>query len=119
MRSASILAAVLSLIMGSDAQAHAFLVKADPAVGSAVTNKPTALRLEFSEALEFAFSGVELATASGSALTLNGMRFADDTHKVLVAGVPVLAPGMYRVKWHAVSVDTHRTEGEFTFTVKP
>ena len=119
MRSVLIVAAALTLAMGGDAQAHAFLVKSDPAVGSAVTGKPTALRLEFSEALELAFSGVDLATASGSALALNGMRFADDTHKVLVAGLPMLAPGTYRVKWHAVSVDTHRTEGEFTFTVKP
>ena len=113
------LAAALSFGTGSVAEAHAFLVKSAPAVGSSLTSKPTTVRLEFSEALELAFSGVELATASGSALALNGMRFADDTHKVLVAGLPMLAPGSYRVKWHAVSVDTHRTEGEFTFTVKP
>ena len=119
MRFVPIFAVALPLIMGSDAEAHAFLLKSDPAVGSSLTNKPTALRLEFSEALELAFSGVDLATASGSALALNGVRFADDTHKVLVAGLPILAPGTYRVKWHAVSVDTHRTEGEFTFTVKP
>jgi methionine-rich copper-binding protein CopC len=30
-----------------------------------------------------------------------------------------LRPGTYRVSWHAVSIDTHRTEGAFTFTVKP
>ena len=35
--------------------------------------------------------------------------------------VPVkgtLAPGAYTVKWHAVSVDTHHTQGTFEFTVK-
>jgi methionine-rich copper-binding protein CopC len=30
-----------------------------------------------------------------------------------------LAPGTYRVAWHVVSVDTHRTEGAYTFAVKP
>jgi len=33
--------------------------------------------------------------------------------------VPPLAPGRYRVKWHVLSVDTHVTEGDFTFTVAP
>jgi methionine-rich copper-binding protein CopC len=30
-----------------------------------------------------------------------------------------LAPGTYKVTWHAVSVDTHRTQGSYEFTVKP
>jgi methionine-rich copper-binding protein CopC len=50
---------------------------------------------------------------------VNGVRFADDGHKVLLANLPMLGPGVYRVKWHVVSVDTHRTEGDFNFTVKP
>ena len=29
-----------------------------------------------------------------------------------------LAPGTYTVKWRAVSVDTHHTQGDFDFTVK-
>ena len=28
-----------------------------------------------------------------------------------------LSPGTYRVRWHVLSVDTHKTEGSFTFTV--
>jgi len=28
-----------------------------------------------------------------------------------------LAPGTYRVKWRVLSVDTHVTEGDFTFRV--
>jgi copper resistance protein C len=30
-----------------------------------------------------------------------------------------LAAGAYTVHWHAVSVDTHHTQGTFEFTVKP
>jgi hypothetical protein len=37
----------------------------------------------------------------------------------LVLPLPPLAPGRYRVRWHVVSVDTHRTEGEFGFEVTP
>jgi len=31
--------------------------------------------------------------------------------------LPQLKPGRYRVRWHVVSVDTHRTEGSFEFSV--
>ena len=30
-----------------------------------------------------------------------------------------LPPGVYTVNWHAVSVDTHHTQGSFNFTVAP
>jgi methionine-rich copper-binding protein CopC len=36
-----------------------------------------------------------------------------------VLALPPLAPGRYRVRWHVVSVDTHRTEGEYSFSVEP
>ncbi len=32
-------------------------------------------------------------------------------------GIKADGPGAYHVRWHAVSVDTHKTEGNFTFTV--
>jgi copper resistance protein C len=32
-------------------------------------------------------------------------------------GLKPLSPGTYRVRWHVLSVDTHRTEGSFTFHV--
>jgi methionine-rich copper-binding protein CopC len=33
--------------------------------------------------------------------------------------LPKLAPGLYTVIWHIASVDTHRTEGRFQFTIRP
>lgn len=116
----SIISAVLFL-GGSitETRAHAFLVKSDPPVGATVAAKPSTVRLEFSEAIELGFSGLEFSNAKGAPLPLNGFRFADDGHRVLLANLPMLMPGAYRVKWHVVSVDTHRTEGEFMFTVKP
>ena len=35
----------------------------------------------------------------------------------MTVGLKALAPGSYKVRWHALSVDTHTTEGAFTFTV--
>jgi len=40
-------------------------------------------------------------------------------NKQLVLSLPPLGPGRYRVHWHVVSVDTHRTEGEYSFTIEP
>jgi methionine-rich copper-binding protein CopC len=36
---------------------------------------------------------------------------------VLHVGLKPLPPGTYRVHWRVLSVDTHTTEGSFTFQV--
>jgi len=36
-----------------------------------------------------------------------------------VLNLPPLTPGHYKVSWHVVSVDTHRTEGSFSFDIQP
>ena len=114
----SLTALLFALTMSSDADAHAFLLKSDPTVGATVA-APKTLRLEFSEAVELAFSGVEVVKGSGGAVPTQNVRLNGNDHKVLLADLPPLSPGAYHVKWHVVSVDTHRTEGDFTFSVKP
>jgi methionine-rich copper-binding protein CopC len=37
--------------------------------------------------------------------------------KVMRVSVGSLATGTYTVTWHALSVDTHKTQGSFSFTV--
>ncbi len=39
--------------------------------------------------------------------------------RALVPIAKAFAPGAYTVHWQAVSVDTHHTQGDFRFTVKP
>ena len=109
---------LFALMIGSAVHAHAFLVKSDPAVGATVT-APKTLRLEFSEAVELAFSGIAVAKESGGAVPTQNARLNGNDHKVLLTDLPPLSAGAYRVKWHVVSVDTHRTEGDFAFSVKP
>ena len=119
MRQMLALMAVCFVAIGPRAEAHAFLVKALPAVGSTVERGPGELRLDFSEAVELAISGVEMKDARGTAVPLSQLHFGDQAHRELIAGLPQVMPGSYRVTWHVVSADTHRTEGSFTFTVKP
>lgn len=101
------------------ALAHAFLDHAVPPVGGAVATSPKEIRLTFSEGVEPRFSGIELATSDGRTIATAPAILDPADDKQLVLAVPDLAPGRYRVNWHVVSVDTHRTEGEFTFTVGP
>ena len=39
--------------------------------------------------------------------------------ELLLVSVPQLTAGTYRVTWRVLSVDTHVTEGDFTFDVAP
>jgi methionine-rich copper-binding protein CopC len=113
------IAASLAFALGAtQAFAHAQLEKATPAVGGTVS-PPSEIRLEFSEGVEPKFTKVAL-TGPGGAVTLGAAHVegADKTIFVTPIAKP-LAPGVYHVSWHAVSVDTHHTQGTFDFTVKP
>jgi copper resistance protein C len=102
--------------LGGPAAAHAFLEKANPAAGENLRARPAKIELHFSEALEPAFSGVAVTDDSGRDVTA-GAPNARGTEMDVV--LKPLAPGRYRVSWHAVSVDTHRTEGKYNFLVLP
>lgn len=111
-------AALIALLAATEANAHAFLMKSEPAVGQTVI-LPKSLRLQFTEAVELDFSGLDVADAMGMPVATGPLRYDGGDHKGLMADLPPLPPGSYRVRWHVVSVDTHRTEGDFGFTVKP
>jgi methionine-rich copper-binding protein CopC len=99
--------------------AHAHLVTADPPVGASVIATDT-LRLTFSEGIEIAFSKVEIAKEDGTDLGATRIALDPADAKILVVKLPAkLGPGGYKVHWHVVSVDTHHTEGTFSFSVLP
>jgi len=111
-------AALTFAFAASAAFAHALLDKATPPVGGTVSSA-NEIRLKFTEGLEAKFSGIALS-GPGGAVPLGAASVDPGDNSVLIAkiGKP-LAPGTYTVKWHAVSVDTHHTQGDFDFTVKP
>jgi methionine-rich copper-binding protein CopC len=118
-RTAAMIAALIAGMPAGAALAHAFLDHAVPAVGSTVSAAPVEIRLFFSEAVEPLFSGVELATVDGAAIATGATVIDPRDPMQLVLKVPPLSPGRYRVRWHVASVDTHRTEGDFTFEIRP
>ncbi len=104
---------------GAAAQAHAFLIQAAPPVGGAVAAAPKEVRLSFSEGVEPLFSAIEIATEDGRTIPTKAAAIDPADDKVLVLALPPLDPGRYRVRWRVVSVDTHRTEGEYRFAIAP
>ncbi|HET9762945.1 MAG TPA: copper resistance CopC family protein [Casimicrobiaceae bacterium] len=106
----------LALALPTHAPAHAFLDHASPRVGSSVQRSPPEVRLWFSQELEPAFSTLSVQDAAGKRVDNGDAKVAQDTMQV---SLPALAAGRYTVKWRALSVDTHVTEGDFTFEVQP
>ena len=101
----------------SSARAHAFLDHASPAVGSSVPAAPPAVTLWFTQDLEPAFSRVTVMNQAGQEVDLGNAQVPPGQPAELQVGLRPLPPGTYTVSWHVVSVDTHPTEGTFTFQV--
>jgi hypothetical protein len=111
-------AVVTTLLLGAGvAWSHAFLERAEPRVGSTVKVAPSQVRVWFTEALEPAFSTLEVVNQSGDRVDLGPARVDAARPAVLQVPLKPLAPGTYRVTWRVLSVDTHVTEGDFTFRV--
>jgi copper resistance protein C len=106
---------LLSLAFGATgAQAHAFLDHASPLVGSTVPTAPSELTLSFTQNLEPAFSNVQVTGPNGARVDQGKAQISGNTMRV---GIKAAGPGAYHVHWHALSVDTHTTQGSFSFHV--
>jgi len=105
---------LLAIFSNGAAQAHAFLDHASPLVGSTVASAPREISLTFTQNLEAAFSSVEVTGPNGGRVDAGKPQISGNTMHV---GLKAAGPGTYHVRWHALSVDTHKTEGSFTFSV--
>jgi len=116
--SLSILAAVA--LAAPAAWAHAELREASPAVGSTVAKSPTEISLKFSEGVEAQLSTISLSHKDGAKIAA-GPAVVDGKDKRFLALklAKPLAPGSYTVHWEVVSIDSHKTQGTYSFEVKP
>jgi methionine-rich copper-binding protein CopC len=99
---------------GATACAHAFLDRASPLVGSTVATAPREVTLSFTQSLEPSFSSVQVTDAKGTRVDQGKAQISGSTMRV---GLKALSPGTYKVHWRALSVDTHTTQGSFSFHV--
>ncbi|MEO6023847.1 MAG: copper homeostasis periplasmic binding protein CopC [Burkholderiales bacterium] len=113
------LAMTAALCVGATgAYAHPRLQASNPAPGAKLNVAPKEIRMTFSEGLVAPFTGLELKNNSGKVISTSKLTFAaGDARRIVVPIGARLTTGSYTVIWHAVSVDTHRISGSFTFKV--
>ena len=80
---------------------------------------PKEIVLTFTEQLEGAFSTIEVRNEAGAAVQAGKATVDPQQRTHLRVPLKPLAPGTYKVIWRVLSVDTHRTQGDFTFRVGP
>jgi methionine-rich copper-binding protein CopC len=97
--------------------AHAYPAISVPNNGAAVKESPREVRIQFTEAVEMAFSSITVKGPNKETVSQGALRkLSDDT---IAIDVKPLQPGSYTVEWQVLSVDTHITEGVLRFTVVP
>jgi methionine-rich copper-binding protein CopC len=98
------------------AVAHAFLSHSNPCAGAKLNSAPSTVALAFSERLEPQSSGVAVTDSAGHSVQAGTSVVGGNS---IFAPLLPLPPGRYRVVWHAVSLDDHRTQGSYSFVIKP
>ena len=112
-----VIAPVITLLTISEPSlAHSPLLSSSPAAG-AIVSPPSHLKLAFGEGVERALTGVSLKCAGTEIAPVAEATLSPD-NRVLEFTLPILPKGYCSVQWHAVSVDGHRTKGEFGFMVR-
>ena len=112
------LAILAAIFFAGPAFAHPKLNSADPAADVSVVASPKVIKLNFSEGIIAKFSGLELKDESGREVTMGEPVVDSKDPKQLVVPLSTdLAVGRYTVIWHAVSEDTHKVSGDYSFRV--
>lgn len=99
------------------AYAHADLVSAFPANQSLLEESPTEIILGFSEAVDPIDPAIRLVDDQGEEVAVGGVGQPDGSDSMRVDIPGTLDDGTYVVAWQAVSADSHRVRGAFTFSV--
>jgi len=97
------------------AHAHAFVDHAEPPVGHNVKQMPREVRIWFTEPLEPALCSIKVFDVTGKQIDKKDVHADAKNKRLLHVSLLPLAPGVYKVVWQVVSLDTHATKGDFTF----
>lgn len=110
---------LLGPLSASPVFAHAHLQQQTPAANSEVSPAPQTLTLNFSEGIEPGFSGVTLTGPDRRIIPVGkAVRNEKDNTQLVIPLNEALGDGLYTVEWHVVSVDGHKTKGQYQFSVK-
>ena len=115
----AIAAAVVFLLLPAVAWAQAHPLLTSPPMGGVVASAQE-VRITFSEAVRGGASGIRVLTARDQPLPTPFARVERANPRVLVLRLGRrLPPGGYEVQWWAVTANDVRTQGGYSFTIRP
>ena len=105
------------LIGASPVSAHAELLSSFPGNQELLVEAPAEIALQFTESVDPIEPGIRLVDADGNDVELGAVSQTAGTDRMRAAVPTTLDDGTYVVAWQAVSADSHRVRGSFTFSV--
>lgn len=99
------------------AQAHAALLRSDPADNAILAGPPAEARLWFSEAISTQFSSAQILDINGQPVEHVSLK-VEPAERLLIVTLPDLPEGLYSIRWKVLSeADGHFTQGLLVFAV--
>ena len=114
-----LLAAVLILASTVSVAAHSLLLSSDPVSDAVIKRSPAYVTLRFNNRIEKRLSRVRLVDEHGAVAAAPTAPADREAAETLVAAVPPLAPGAWRVEWQVFSADGHVVSGSYRFRLAP
>jgi copper resistance protein C len=114
-----LLAATLSVVAAVPVTAHSLLLSSDPASDVVLRHSPAYVTLRFNNRIEKRLSRVQLVDERGAVAVAPTAAAERQAAETLVAAVPPLAPGAWRVEWQVFSADGHVVSGSYRFRLAP
>jgi len=110
---------LLPLIVGvtAAASAHSFPEQETPPAGATVSEPPTQVTIKYDAPIEKLFASLEVLNSVGQNEAIGEPQVSADGWTLSVL-VNKLQPGEYTVQWRVVCIDTHHTQGSYSFTVE-
>lgn len=96
--------------------AHSFPESETPSAGQKVASPPSEVTINFDAPIEKLFAKLQVTRADGKNEATDAPQVSDDGRRLSVK-VSALKSGDYMVKWAVVGIDTHHTEGSYTFSI--
>ncbi len=113
---AALVGVIGSLGVAGTVLAHAELTSSNPANQAILAVQPSEILLTFSEGVDPVDDSIRLVDADGNPAPL-GLVDQSLGKNTLRAPVALIPDGTYIVGWQAISADSHKIRGAFTFSV--
>lgn len=96
--------------------AHSFPDKEQPAAGQTLSSAPSEVSIKYDAPIEHLFANLQVLDAAGNNKAVGQPQVSSDGYTLSVK-LNGLKPGNYTVRWSVVCIDTHHTQGSYTFSV--